>query len=80
MLLKYKATQKPSIKRVFIEETRRVRQARLQEVREIGIGVGSLMTVTLGVTVARMTNMVTIPHCVTSRLWTGTAFAPLDHR
>ena len=33
-------------KRVFIEQTRRIRQARLQEVREIGIGIGSLLTVT----------------------------------
>ena len=31
---------------VFIEQTRRVRKARLQEVREIGIGVGSLLPVT----------------------------------
>ena len=33
-------------KQVFIEQTRRVRKARLQEIREIGIGVGSLLPVT----------------------------------
>ena len=32
-------------KQVFIEQTRRVRKARLQEIREIGIGVGSLLPV-----------------------------------
>lgn len=31
---------------VFIEQTRRTRKARLQEIREIGIGVGSLLPVT----------------------------------
>ena len=39
----------PAVKRdkqVFIEQTRRVRKARLQEIREIGIGVGSLLPVT----------------------------------
>ena len=33
-------------KQVFIEQTRRVRKARLQEIRKIGIGVGSLLPVT----------------------------------
>ena len=33
-------------KQVFIEQTRRTRKARLMEVREIGIGVGSLIPVT----------------------------------
>ena len=31
---------------VFIEQTRRTRKARLQEIREIGIGIGSLVPVT----------------------------------